>query len=145
MYVHFPFNAQADEAGCAAGAAVAGIYAGHHLLHKQIYHPCQDSVSLSIVCRLMKLAVPLALQSLASMLTTFISTTFVGHLNDPLALSAVVLSSSLFNVTGISITIGLASAMDTLCGQVGPPLVACMHIAPFSISTLDTLCRIQEP
>lgn len=67
--------------------------------------------------RLMKLAVPLALQSIASMLTTFISTTFVGHLNDPLALSAVVLSSSLFNVTGISITIGLASAMDTLCGQ----------------------------
>jgi Na+-driven multidrug efflux pump len=71
------------------------------------------------VCRrLMKLAGPLALQSIASMMTTFISTTFVGHLNDPLALSAVVLSSSLFNVTGISITIGLASAMDTLCGQV---------------------------
>jgi Na+-driven multidrug efflux pump len=34
----------------------------------------------------MKLAVPLALQSFASMMTTFISTTFVGHLNDPLAL-----------------------------------------------------------
>jgi MATE family multidrug resistance protein len=71
-----------------------------------------------LFCRLMKLAVPLALQSMAMMMTTFISTTFVGHLNDPLALSAVVLSSSLFNVTGISITIGLASAMDTLCGQV---------------------------
>lgn len=40
------------------------------------------------------------LQSLALMLLTFISTTFVGHLNDPLALSAVVLSSSLYNVSG---------------------------------------------
>lgn len=58
------------------------------------------------------------LQSLALMLLTFISTTFVGHLNDPLALSAVVLSSSLYNVSGISMTLGLASAMDTLCGQV---------------------------
>eukprot|EP00879_Flechtneria_rotunda_P027356 GHRR01029303.1.p1 GENE.GHRR01029303.1~~GHRR01029303.1.p1 ORF type:complete len:272 (+),score=31.02 GHRR01029303.1:657-1472(+) len=59
----------------------------------------------------------MTIQSLAAMLLTFISTTFVGHLNEPLALSAVVLSSSLYNVSGISITIGLASAMDTLCGQ----------------------------
>lgn len=66
----------------------------------------------------MKLALPMMLQSLALMLLTFISTTFVGHLNDPLALSAVVLSSSLYNVSGISMTLGLASAMDTLCGQV---------------------------
>lgn len=51
------------------------------------------------------------------MLLTFVSTTFVGHLNDPLALSAVVLSSSLYNVSGISMTLGIASAMDTLCGQ----------------------------
>jgi MATE family multidrug resistance protein len=67
---------------------------------------------------LLKLALPMMLQSLALMLLTFISTTFVGHLNDPLALSAVVLSSSLYNVSGISMTLGLASAMDTLCGQV---------------------------
>lgn len=58
------------------------------------------------------------LQSLALMLLTFISTTFVGHLNDPLALSTVVLASSLYNVSGVSMTIGLSSAMDTLCGQV---------------------------
>jgi MATE family multidrug resistance protein len=67
--------------------------------------------------RLAKLAVPLAMQSLAAMLVSIISTTFVGHLNDPLALSAVVLSASLYNVSGMSINIGLASAMDTLCGQ----------------------------
>eukprot|EP00878_Enallax_costatus_P008104 GHUV01008475.1.p1 GENE.GHUV01008475.1~~GHUV01008475.1.p1 ORF type:complete len:241 (+),score=38.86 GHUV01008475.1:355-1077(+) len=67
--------------------------------------------------RLMKLAFPMMLQSIAAMMLTFISTTFVGHLNDPLALSAVVLSSSLYNILGMSITIGLASAMDTLCGQ----------------------------
>jgi hypothetical protein len=54
-------------------------------------------------------------------------------LNDPLALSAVVLSSSLFNVTGISITIGLASAMDTLCGQVGWGAVHPSYIIPLNL------------
>lgn len=55
---------------------------------------------------------------MALMMLSFISTTFVGHLNDPLALSAVVLSNSLYNVSGISMTLGLASAMDTIAGQV---------------------------
>jgi Na+-driven multidrug efflux pump len=55
-----------------------------------------------VCCRLLRLALPMMLQSLALMLLTFISTTFVGHLNDPLALSAVVLSSSLYNVSGAS-------------------------------------------
>lgn len=68
--------------------------------------------------RLLKLVLPMLLQSLALMMLPFVSTMFVGHLNDPLALSAVVLSSSLYNVSGISMTLGLASAMDTLCGQV---------------------------
>ena len=42
---------------------------------------------------------------------------FVGHLGKH-ELSAAVLGTSLFNVTGLSILIGLCSAMETLCGQV---------------------------
>jgi MATE family multidrug resistance protein len=59
----------------------------------------------------------LTLQALSSMLMTLISTSFVGHLNDPVALSGVVLASSVFNVTGVSLIIGMSSALDTLCGQ----------------------------
>lgn len=69
--------------------------------------------------RLLFLAVPLMLQSLSSMLLTLISTVFVGRLDDAVALSGVVLASSVYNVTGVSLVIGLSSALDTLCGQVG--------------------------
>jgi hypothetical protein len=68
--------------------------------------------------RLLSLAVPLVLQSLASMLLTLVSTVFVGRLGDPVALSGVVLGASVYNVTGVSMVIGLSSALDTLCGQV---------------------------
>lgn len=51
--------------------------------------------------RLLSLAVPLVLQSLASMMLSLISTIFVGHLQSPVELSGVVLASSVYNVTGI--------------------------------------------
>lgn len=70
------------------------------------------------LCRLFKLSMPMLLQMLSSMLLAFISTAFVGHMNDPLALSAVVLSSSIYSMSGGSLSYGLASAMDTFCGQV---------------------------
>jgi hypothetical protein len=68
---------------------------------------------------LLRLAGPLMVQSLSTMAMILISTTFVGHLNNPTELSAVVLASSLYNVTGSSLIIGLSSGMETLCGQVG--------------------------
>jgi len=109
----------------------ASLWPLHPVFIPQICGVCSEQVDISSLqllekdepcameeaARLAKLAVPLAMQSLAAMLVSIISTTFVGHLNDPLALSAVVLSASLYNVSGMSINIGLASAMDTLCGQ----------------------------
>ena len=54
------------------------------------------------------------------MLQTLISTTFIAHMSpDPVHLSALALASSLYNVMGYSLVAGLASAMETLCGQVG--------------------------
>lgn len=44
----------------------------------------------------------------------------VGHLNDPITLSAVVLAGSFYNVTGFSIIVGLSAGSDTLSGQVRP-------------------------
>lgn len=69
--------------------------------------------------RLLKLALPMVLQSLALMLLTFVSTTFVGHLNDPLALSAVVLSSSLYNVSGGPGWLSLNPALPSPCCWAG--------------------------
>jgi hypothetical protein len=46
---------------------------------------------------------------------------FVGHLDDPVLLSSVVLANSLYNVTGYSIVSGLSAGMETLCGQVRHP------------------------
>ncbi len=49
-------------------------------------------------------------------MTALVSTAFVGHLGSSV-LSSVVTAASLYNVTGLSLLIGLASAMETLCGQ----------------------------
>jgi MATE family multidrug resistance protein len=42
---------------------------------------------------------------------------FVGHLNDAVSLSGVVLASSVFNIAGFSIVCGLSAGSETLCGQ----------------------------
>ena len=68
-------------------------------------------------CRLVLLGVPLSAQAILSFSSTLVSMAFVGHLGKH-ELSAAVIGTSLFNVTGLSILIGLCSAMETLCGQV---------------------------
>jgi hypothetical protein len=47
-----------------------------------------------------------------------VAVAFVGHLNQPELLSSAVLANSLYNVTGYSLLQGLASGMESLCGQV---------------------------
>ncbi len=56
-----------------------------------------------------------------SFVTALISSAFVGHLGSQV-LSSVVMASSLFNVLGLSLMVGLASGMETICGQVRPSL-----------------------
>jgi multidrug resistance protein, MATE family len=50
--------------------------------------------------------------------SSFISMGFAGHIGRH-ELSAAVLGTSILNVTGFAVMAGLASAMETLCGQVG--------------------------
>lgn len=66
--------------------------------------------------RLVKLGVPLSAQAILSFSATLVSMSFIGHIGKH-ELSAAVLGTSLFNVTGLSILIGLCSAMETLSGQ----------------------------
>jgi MATE family multidrug resistance protein len=42
---------------------------------------------------------------------------FLGHLPDPEALGAGTLSTMYLNITGNTVGMGLATAMDTLCSQ----------------------------
>ncbi|KAG2495579.1 hypothetical protein HYH03_006179 [Edaphochlamys debaryana] len=69
------------------------------------------------VRKLWRLAGPLILQNVAGYFLSVVSAAFVGHLNDPVALSSAVLAGSFYNITGSSIVIGLSAGMETLCGQ----------------------------
>ncbi|KAL1365938.1 hypothetical protein HN51_013878 [Arachis hypogaea] len=62
------------------------------------------------------LAGPLILVSLLNFAIQLISIMFVGHLGE-LALSGVSMATSFSSVTGIALMMGMASALDTFCGQ----------------------------
>lgn len=66
--------------------------------------------------KLLKMAGPLAIQSLLNQACFYISQAFAGHLGR-LELSVAVLATSILNVTGFVALMGLASAMETLCAQ----------------------------
>ncbi|KAL2342373.1 hypothetical protein Fmac_003658 [Flemingia macrophylla] len=62
------------------------------------------------------LAVPLVSVGLFNFCIQLISVMFVGHLGE-LALPGASMATSFCSVTGFSLLIGMASALDTLCGQ----------------------------
>uniref|UniRef100_A0A0E0A9Y7 Protein DETOXIFICATION n=1 Tax=Oryza glumipatula TaxID=40148 RepID=A0A0E0A9Y7_9ORYZ len=68
------------------------------------------------VKRQLRLAGPLIAGSLLQNLIQMISVMFVGHLGE-LPLAGASMASSFAAVTGFSLLLGLASALDTLCGQ----------------------------
>ncbi|CAM0950088.1 unnamed protein product [Alopecurus aequalis] len=66
--------------------------------------------------RLVALAAPMIAVALLQLLMQLISTIMVGHLGE-VALAGAAIANSLTNVCGFSILIGLASGLETLCGQ----------------------------
>ncbi len=62
------------------------------------------------------MAWPLAAQNVLNLGSFYVSMAFAGHLGRD-ELSAAVLATSILNVTGFAALAGLASAMETLCGQ----------------------------
>lgn len=63
------------------------------------------------------LAGPLVLQQLVTFSTGLIGVAFAGRLGE-FQLSVITLSNSIFTATGLVSVMGIASAMETLCGQV---------------------------
>ncbi|WOL09465.1 hypothetical protein Cni_G18218 [Canna indica] len=76
----------------------------------------RDPSVIAEVMRLLSLAVPLIVASLLQYCLQLISVMFVGHLGE-LPLSGASMAASFANVTGFSVLLGMASALDTLCGQ----------------------------
>ncbi|XP_035539826.1 protein DETOXIFICATION 12-like isoform X1 [Juglans regia] len=66
--------------------------------------------------RLGLLAGPMVAVTLSQFMLQVISTMMVGHLGE-LALSSTAIAISLAGVTGFSLLLGMASALETLCGQ----------------------------
>ncbi|CAM0884599.1 unnamed protein product [Alopecurus aequalis] len=65
---------------------------------------------------LLRLAGPLVASGILRCALKLVSVMFVGHLGE-LPLAGASLATSLANVTGFSLLAGMASALDTLCGQ----------------------------
>ena len=66
-----------------------------------------------------QIAGPLLIQYVVSHGANMAGTAYVGHLEEPVLLSAMVLGGSLSMATGYHVVSGLASASETLSGQVG--------------------------
>lgn len=66
--------------------------------------------------RMSYIAMPMVLVTVSQNLLRVISMMMVGHLGE-LSLSGAAVATSLTNVTGFSLMFGLASALETLCGQ----------------------------
>ena len=77
------------------------------------------------------MAGPLSVQALANQGSFYVSQAFAGHLGR-IELSAAVLGTSILNVTGFAALAGLASAMETLCGQASGGQMICVYFRPVS-------------
>ncbi|KAH6803674.1 MATE efflux family protein, partial [Perilla frutescens var. frutescens] len=62
------------------------------------------------------IAAPMVVVTVSQILPRVVSMMMVGHLGE-LALSGVAVATSLTTVTGLSLVFGMASALETLCGQ----------------------------
>jgi len=78
------------------------------MVHFPQQPPPSQSFSAESWCRIFQLAGPLALQDLLVFLQGAITIGFVGRL-DPRSLSAMILCSTPFNITGMSLVMGVAS------------------------------------
>ncbi|KAG9449025.1 hypothetical protein H6P81_008990 [Aristolochia fimbriata] len=77
---------------------------------------CESNIVFGEVKKQLCLSGPLITVNLLQMCLPVISVMFVGHLGE-LALSGAAMATSFAEVTGFSLLLGMASSLDTLCGQ----------------------------
>nr|XP_034594137.1 protein DETOXIFICATION 16-like isoform X2 [Setaria viridis] len=77
---------------------------------------CRQGLAAAEAKRLVRLAGPMIANCLLQNIINILSLMFVGHLGE-LPLAGASLANSVASVTGFSIITGMATALDTLCGQ----------------------------
>eukprot|EP00252_Welwitschia_mirabilis_P022331 TRINITY_DN6010_c0_g2_i1.p1 TRINITY_DN6010_c0_g2~~TRINITY_DN6010_c0_g2_i1.p1 ORF type:complete len:275 (-),score=50.80 TRINITY_DN6010_c0_g2_i1:79-903(-) len=77
---------------------------------------CSGSVIGEEIKKQLIIAMPMIVMNLLQTSVQLVSVMFVGHLSE-LALSSASVATSFANVTGFSFMIGMASGLETLCGQ----------------------------
>jgi hypothetical protein len=80
--------------------------------------PCHAPTSPPPFASILVIGGPLFIEGVAAIGQQLVATSCLGHVGNPAALSALILAQSLYAVTGYSLVSGLASALETLCGQV---------------------------
>ncbi|XP_031093190.1 protein DETOXIFICATION 14-like [Ipomoea triloba] len=66
--------------------------------------------------KLARIAIPMLVVTVCQQMVIFVSTMMLGHISE-LSLSGGAVATSFTNVTGFSLIFGMASALETLCGQ----------------------------
>lgn len=66
--------------------------------------------------KLARIALPMLVVTVCQQMVIFVSTMMLGHISE-LSLSGGAVATSFTNVTGFSVIFGMASALETLCGQ----------------------------
>ncbi|XP_057446973.1 protein DETOXIFICATION 16-like [Lotus japonicus] len=90
--------------------------AGLVVVDTKLNNPTERTEILEEVKKQLWLSGPLISVTLLNFCLNLISVMFVGHLGE-LALSGASMATSFASVTGFSLLVGMASALDTLCGQ----------------------------
>jgi hypothetical protein len=100
--------------------SVTEVHCIYDSAHLACIEPCTTQLTFHacLQCRVVSLAGPISLQAALVFVSSLVSIAFAGHLGR-LPLSQAVLASSCYNITGAAVLYGLASGMETLCGQVG--------------------------
>ena len=93
--------------------------------------------------RLLKLAGPLSVFTTFRGLSATMDVIAVGHLSSH-DLSSVVLGTSICSVFGMSIMVGLSSAMETLCGQVSGQRASGVQGSVYALKLKSTGSRLLQ-
>ncbi|XP_019183023.1 PREDICTED: protein DETOXIFICATION 14-like [Ipomoea nil] len=75
-----------------------------------------NDVFLAELKKLVRIAIPMLVVTVCQQMVIFVSMMMLGHISE-LSLSGGAVATSFTNVTGFSVLIGMACALETLCGQ----------------------------
>ncbi|KAK1363629.1 Protein DETOXIFICATION [Heracleum sosnowskyi] len=108
--------AAADNCPKDQGASPVVVFVEGETLSSSSSSLLRWEVVMGEIKKVVYIAMPMMVTTVSQYLLRVISMMMIGHLGE-LSLSGAAIATSLTNVTGFSILLGMASALETLCGQ----------------------------